>query len=283
MTRWVELSVRCSPDLEEPLAAIVTGECGGVELSAEGTLLRGWLPLDDRLESRLDRLQASLRAAAEAGGGDVELSVSPVASDDWLEIWRANFRPFECAGRFRIRPPWEDPPEGPLLDLVIDPGMAFGTGQHPTTELMLRFLAENPPAGLRVLDAGAGSAILSIAAELLGAREVLAIELDPVAEENARRNIALNGVQERVRYVVGDAGELVDGAFDVVLMNIVAGVIIRLLPSIAPRLAAGGWLGCSGIIEERLEEVLEALQRHGLEVRRVESSGEWRAVLAVKT
>ncbi len=140
-----------------------------------------------------------------------------------------------------------------------------------------------PPAGLRVLDAGAGSAILSIAAALLGAREVLAIELDPVAEENARRNIALNGVQERVRYVVGDAGELVDGAFDVVLMNIVAGVIIRLLPSIAPRLAAGGWLGCSGIIEERLEEVLEALQRHGLEVRRVESSGEWRAVLAVKT
>jgi len=283
MTRWVELSVRCSPELEEPLAAIVTAECGGVELSPQRDRVRGWLPLDDRLEDRLDRLEASLRAAAHAGGGDVDLSVSPVASDDWLENWRAHFRAFECAGRFRIRPPWEEPAQGGLLDLVIDPGMAFGTGQHPTTALMLRFLALDPPEGLRVLDAGAGSAILSIAAALLGAQTVLAVEVDPVAEENARRNILLNGVQDRVRYVVGDAADALEGMFDVVLMNIVAGVIVRLLPSLAPRVAPGGRAVCSGIIEERLEDVLTALRAQGLEPRCVESDGEWRAVLAEKT
>ncbi len=281
MTRWVEVAVRCAPAQEEPVSAILTGECGGAEIAPDGGLVRAWLPMDDRLEGRVDSIQVRLQQAAEeCGPGGIELTISPVASEDWLETWRANFRPFECAGRFRVRPPWEPPDPGQLIDLVIDPGMAFGTGQHPTTELMLRFLAGRPPAGRSVLDAGAGSAILSIAAALLGARRVLAVEVDPVAEENALRNIALNGVGDRVEYVVGDAASLEEGAFDVVLMNIVAGVIIRLLPSLTPRLAPGGWLACSGIIEDRLDDVLAQLRRHSLQPVRVESSAEWRAVLA---
>ncbi len=213
-----------------------------------------------------------------APGAHPRITLIPTSDEDWLESWREHFHAFACGGAFRIRPPWESRAEDGLVDLVIDPGMAFGTGQHPTTEMMLEVLSQHRPEGRAVLDA-AGSAILSIAAALLGARSVLAVEVDPSAESNARRNIALNGAEDVVEYQLADASGVEGGPYDIVLMNIVADAIIRLAPIAVRAMAPDALFACSGIIEERLEEVRGCLRGLGLREREVKQNAEWRAVI----
>ncbi len=170
-----------------------------------------------------------------APGAHPRITLIPTSDEDWLESWREHFHAFACGGAFRIRPPWESRAEDGLVDLVIDPGMAFGTGQHPTTEMMLEVLSQHRPEGRAVLDVGAGSAILSIAAALLGARSVLAVEVDPSAESNARRNIALNGAEDVVEYQLADASGVEGGPYDIVLMTLWA------TPSSVSLIAGGPW------------------------------------------
>lgn len=217
------------------------------------------------------------RAAAEALGR--EGPIEEVADEDWSERWKRDLAPF-AIGRVFIRPSWvnEPPPPG-AIEVILDPGMAFGTGTHPTTSLCLaaldELLATSPDTN--VLDVGTGSGLLAIAARKLGAKRVVGTENDPVALEVASENGVRNGVDLDLRLEPPDA---VTGIFGVVVANILANTLIALAPGIASRLAPGGTLLLSGLLEGQEEEVRAAYVQAGLapDPTRDHSDGPWRLV-----
>jgi len=197
------------------------------------------------------------------------LSQETVEDADWANAWKAYFKPLPVGERLLICPTWEEPgTEFENTDrrvLRIDPGMAFGTGGHDTTRLVLEGLECVLRPGDAVLDVGCGSGILSVAALLLGAGSALGIDIDPVAVRTARENGELNGFSELTFNVVqGDLAVAAAGRYRVVLANIVADAIIRLAPAVPALLAPGGVFIASGIIEPREEEVTAALREVGL-------------------
>ncbi len=213
-------------------------------------------PLRREIRERLDRLAGRF---PELRGEAPE--VRPVRQEDWAEGWKQHFPPVRIGRRLVIRPSWEPWEAAPGEAVVtLDPGMAFGTGTHGTTRLCLEALAEcfeesSPPR--RVLDVGAGSGILAIAAASLGAERVLGCEIDPEACAVARENVERNGAADRVEMTCAPLEEL-EGGFEVVLANILAEENVRLAPHLVRRLAPGGRLILSGILAEK-----EGLVREG--------------------
>jgi ribosomal protein L11 methyltransferase len=220
------------------------------------------------------------RRVREALGG-ASARAEAVESEDWAETWKRHVRPVR-AGRIFVGPPWELARAGDAKVVIsIEPGMAFGTGDHPTTALCLGALDEALGArpGASVLDVGTGSGVLAIAALKLGASRVVANDIDPVAVRVARENARLNaaeGIDFSDRPL-----ERLQGAFDVVVGNLFAGVIRQLAPRLSPRLAPGGLLLVSGILAPEVDAVLAALLRERLRLRERRDGGEW-ALLALE-
>ncbi len=203
--------------------------------------------------------RAGADEAARLHGG----VVAEVADEDWGEGWKKDFRPIDV-GRVRIRPSWIAEPHPPgSVEVVLDPGMAFGTGAHPTTSLCLAALSDLLAArpGASVLDVGTGSGLLAIAARKLGAGRVVADDDDPRAVEVARENAAANGVAVEI---VGDPLPRIAGSFDLVVANILANTLVELAPAIAAKLAPGGALLLSGILAPQSDEVRRAYLALGL-------------------
>ncbi|MCX7901228.1 MAG: 50S ribosomal protein L11 methyltransferase [Burkholderiaceae bacterium] len=190
---------------------------------------------------------------------DSEREVSDV---DWVRATQSQFGPIRI-GRLCILPSWHDPPSEDALVIRLDPGVAFGTGTHPTTRLCLRWLDAHPPRSLSVLDYGCGSGILALAAAKLGAAIVAATDIDPQAVAAARANAAANGVEG----IYTEPGALPAQPFDVVLANILTNPLKALAPTLAARLAVGGTLVLSGILERQANEVIFAYARQGLRTR----------------
>ncbi len=224
-----------------------------------------------------------------------EVAVRPLAEADWANAWKASYRPLRIGERFWVIPAWEKetaPSEPGLLPIILDPGMAFGTGLHPSTQLCLCLMADVVQPGQRVLDAGCGSGILSIAAVRLGAAQVDAFDIDPIAVTATQENAALNDLPIPINVVVSDgpsAGLLwtsPDGtrpAWDVILVNILPHVIEALLDAGLHRyLAPGGRMILAGIIEERERDVRAALARHGLTVVNRLVQGDWVGLVAAE-
>ena len=215
-----------------------------------------------------------LRQLGEVG----ELMERVIREDDWESAWKQHFPVLRIGKRFVIKPTWQehDAAAGELV-IHLDPGMAFGTGSHPTTEMCLLALDEIDLEDKRVLDAGAGSGILSIAACLLGATSVTAVEIDAYAGNALRANLELNGCADRATIIVGPIGASVpDGEqFDLILANIIARVHIEDAPTFGGCLRPGGRMVASGIIGEREPEVVDALGAAGLEVERRLTVGDW--------
>lgn len=222
-----------------------------------------------------------------------ETVVRPLAETDWATAWKASYRPLRVGRRFLIIPAWQKAEVQPAADdipLLLDPGMAFGTGLHPSTQLCLCLMEEVVRPGQRVLDAGCGSGILSIAAARLGAARVDAFDIDPIAVTATQENAALNDLPIPLNVVVSDgpgAGPLwvlPDGArpaWDVILVNILPHVIEMLLDAgLHTYLAPGGRLILAGIIEEREADVRAALARHGLIIADRLVQGDWVGLVA---
>jgi len=178
----------------------------------------------------------------------------PVADEDWVRKTQSQFGPIEIAPDFFIVPTWSQPPRADALVLRLDPGLAFGTGSHPTTRLCLRWLRDNLHGGESVLDYGCGSGILAIAAARLGATHVVGVDVDPQAMRASDANAAMNGVD--ARFVMPDA--LGDGRFDVVVANILTNPLMLLAPALCARVAQGGTIALSGVLAGQADEVRAA-------------------------
>ena len=201
---------------------------------------------------QLDALWKTLRAESGESLGPHEFRVVP--ETDWVRATQAQFEPIEITPNLWIVPTWCEPPKPAAINLRVDPGLAFGTGTHPTTRLCLQWLSDLPLAGKTVLDYGCGSGILAMAAAALGAAYVFGVDIDPQAVETARFNTEANGLQ--VTYAASDR-EL-DEQYDVVVANILAGPLTVLAPAICAHVKSGGQLALAGILAPQIERIQAA-------------------------
>lgn len=243
--------------------------------------VKAYFPVDLHLPGRLEEIQSALHRLGLPDG--VALSTRQVNQQDWSAVWRSHYKPFRVGRRLVVRPSWEDyHPNARELVLTLDPGMAFGCGTHPTTAMCMRLLEEYIRGGEMVCDVGTGSGILAITAARLGARRVLAVDLDQLAVRTARENVARNGVGSVVQVIQGDLLEMVFGRADLVVANILADVISGMALEVCRALVPGGRFIASGIFRDRGEEVRQAIYAAGLEVEQVIMDGQWLAVVAGK-
>ncbi len=212
-----------------------------------------------------------------------ECRFEQVPDTDWTLAWRSFFQPVYPTPRMAICPPWDmvpDPPGG--FTIAIDPQMAFGTGHHETTQLALLGLEKKIMSGDRVLDVGTGSGILSIAAVKLGASEVMAVDIEAAAIENARANCVLNGVDAKV--VLGQYSvKAVPGIFDVGVANIISSILLPIIPELAKRLQSGGYAILGGILDREREAFCAVLDRADLVLDEMLEDGEWLCAIARKS
>lgn len=197
--------------------------------------------------------------------GRLEISCGSLLEEDWENNWKQYYKPIRVGKKLVVVPSWEEysPKQGDVL-LLLDPGMAFGTGTHATTRLCMELLEQSVTPGCTVLDVGCGSGILAVCGVLLGASHADGVDIDQLAAKIAGENAALNGVTDRTHFVQGDLTEKITGTYDIICANIVADVIIRLAPSIRRFLKKDGVFLASGIIDERSVEVEKSIRDCGL-------------------
>lgn len=282
---WIEIALSVDGEAAEAVAELLQ-RFGhqGVSVEQEGILpdrydegevpparrltVRAYIPADERATEAKLRLERAL--------GHMSLMYpmpTPVYTivheEDWAEAWKAHYHPVRLGRRLVIRPRWielETSPDDVVL--VLDPGMAFGTGTHPTTQLCLEALEDLMQPGLRVLDLGCGSGILAIAAAKLGAAQVLALDIDPIAVRTTQENAQSNGAADRIIAQEGSLESVITSArrFDLIVVNILAKVIIAMCDQrLGDTVRPGGRAIFSGIIETQAEEVETALRKTGLE------------------
>jgi ribosomal protein L11 methyltransferase len=251
--RWIELVVPVHVEAVEAVSEILTrvghqGIAVEIPVDPRGGLdhtVKAYLLDDGEVVAKVNDVRDALGHLQAFGLGPIgELVATEIHEEDWLESWKAQFTPLRI-GRFVVRPTWSDAPvDGELIEIVLDPGMAFGTGLHPTTQQCLIALSTVPLEGTSVLDVGTGSGILAIAAAKRGATPVVAVDNDPISVQAARDNMARNDVMIPVGE--GSAAD-VPGRFDVVIANIVSPVLQLIARDLVARLAPKGMLIVTGI------------------------------------
>jgi ribosomal protein L11 methyltransferase len=318
---WLEFSVSTDSEAAEAVvelfnrygrggAVIETPvDCFEFELSPDRRLasvvVKTYLPLDGSTQEPRRRLEEGLWHL-----GQIYPFPDPVvrelAEDDWANAWKAQYHRLRVGQRIVIVPSWEAyEPEAGQVVVRLEPGMAFGTGLHPSTRLCLQALESYLAPGCTVLDVGTGSGILAIAAAKLGARSVLAIDTDPVAVAVAHQNVADNGVSQQVAVrrgsLVGESSQgwmsqrdsheggdsppylVQEGEFDLVLVNILAPVIMGMAPGLAARTGPEGRVIASGIIDSQEPDVVRSLRRHGFELVEQGRDTDWVSLVAQHT
>ena len=308
---WLEITLNTPQGSVDSLATALTG-LGFADLCIEDqqefeTFLEEnreyWDYIDEDLEKKLqglsrvklyledsqeDRL-AVLKAFAQEK--HLPITVAPLPETDWEESWKDNYPPQEVGKTLVVLPYWlADSYETDRKKVILDPGLTFGTGAHPSTQMVMETMEETVRPGMHCLDLGSGSGILSITALRLGAESAVGVDIDPKAENIARENAAYNGFAAPdftalTGNVTGDRKlmeQLSRKRYGLVLVNIVADVIIGLAPVLPEFLGEDTVLICSGILDTRLEDVLRALQKAGLTVTGIRQKEEWRCVTARK-
>ncbi|MFQ5594395.1 MAG: 50S ribosomal protein L11 methyltransferase [Anaerolineae bacterium] len=296
--RWLEISVQADGEAAEAIAEVFN------RFGEGGAVFETLLHQDN--SAYAGEPVVSVKTYLPAGGGESaprrrqieealwHLSqlypipaptVRELAEEDWAEAWKKGYSVQHIGQRLVVAPSWEPyTPQDDEIVMRIDPGMAFGTGLHPTTRLCLMALETLTRAGDRVLDVGTGSGILAIAAAKLGAHQVLGVDLDPVAVQVARENVRLNHVADQVEIEEGtlETLDLRPDSLDRIVVNILADVIIRLTRALTTNLHPAGILIASGIIEEYADSVVDAFESAGLQVVERRQDKDWVALIAAQ-
>lgn len=281
--RWLELVVRVPAESHEAVAeACRQAGSQGVRLEKDSVV--AYLPVTGEIEASKQFLYEQLSHLSERGLSAVQtVQEQEVDESDWAEAWKQYFHTFRIGKRVIIKPSWETAvPQGEELIVELDPGMAFGTGQHASTQLCIEFLEEIVQKNATVVDVGTGSGILAIVAAKLGAGQVWAGDNDPVAVVTAQRNVVQNRVQSVVSVHRVEGCEGVP-ACDVLVANITAEIIESLLPDFSRCVRPGGWLVVSGIVQERSRRICKLLSRLPWRNLMERARGEWCAFAAQRS
>jgi len=297
---WLEVSLTVNGELAEAVADVlarfapngVTTEqaVDFVNDEDEGTpvgpvTVRAFLEADDKLEETRQKLEKSLYYL-----GMIQPLPAPVFTmipdENWVEAWKVHYHPIAVGKRLIIVPAWLTSPDANRVPIKIDPGMAFGTGTHPTTQLCLELLESFVPTGRKVIDVGCGSGILSIAALKLGASFALGVDIDEASVKASRENADANGIpMDQFAIGRGSVPEVLSGKFGIrnaplVLANILAPIIIRLFDMGLAKVASpGGALILSGILADQAAGVIASAETHGLKLEERHQLGDWVALL----
>ena len=311
---WLEITVETQPDKIEDVAAALTAG-GFADLVVEDQQefesfldenRAYWDYIDETFQSQLaglsqiklylesddtaglTRLEALLDAMRNRNLGALKMTVSPMAETDWEESWKDNYPPQPVGERLLVLPYWLAADyQGDRLPVILDPGLTFGTGAHPSTQMVMETMETLDLTDAACLDLGSGSGILSITALRLGAKSAIGVDIDPKAEDIARENAAYNRFsQPEFTALTGNVTaqrklmeQLSKSHYDLVLVNIVADVIIGLAPVLPNFLDTDSTLICSGILDTRMSDVRAALEQSGLQVQQTRAKEDWRCVL----
>jgi ribosomal protein L11 methyltransferase len=283
---WVELAVEIHPSLVEAASSflIEQGSPGVIQEELTGAASRkreriiAYLPNNRSFGAKRERIRVFLNSIIRLYPGTFTFHHRVIEDAKWGEAWKSNFKPLRVTHRLVIKPPWEEYPKqkGELV-IEIDPGMAFGTGTHPSTQMCLQALEElilSSPHSPSILDVGTGSGILAIAARKLGAKQVSAIDLDPVAIGCARKNAAANRIGKGIDFRAGSLNGL-RRTFDIVVANLLPQELLNIAPSLPKRLSSGGTLIISGLLRGQKMEIISAFAKQGLEVLCSRESKGW--------
>lgn len=310
--KWLELSVLTTNEAVEPISNILheAGASGVViedswELEKErvdqfgemyelnpldfptaGVRVKAYLAATSFIYETVEEIKlaiANLRSF-DINIGPADITLHEVDEEDWATAWKKYYHPVKISNRFTIVPTWEDyiPVSSDELIIELDPGMAFGTGTHPTTVMCLQALEKVVKSGQSVIDIGTGSGVLAIGAALLGAEHVHALDLDEVAVRSATANVELNNVTDRVQTVHGNLLDSVDTPADVVVANILADIILSFTDDAYQMVKPGGHYITSGIIGARKDDVRRGLEQSGFAIEEVMMMEDWVAIIAKK-
>jgi ribosomal protein L11 methyltransferase len=298
--KWLELSLRAPAEYVEPLSVIfhrhgyggvVVEQVGGYnpdedEIAPDDStaILRCYLPIDRTTVSRKEHIRIAVDLISRL------CSLSPLEErvmedGEWMESWKSHFSVLHM-GRIVICPSWLEYEAKPGEVVIgMDPGMAFGTGHHPTTHMCLTELEKLVTPGTRVLDVGTGSGILTVAAAKLGAAHVLALDMDPVAIKAARANVKANGLQRvvKVQRHTLSPEDSAEGGFDLVVANLYTKVILDIGSTLMAQLVPQGNIIVSGIMADRVPEVEKCLEAAGCTILRRAQEGDWAVLVGSKT
>ncbi|MBP2241681.1 ribosomal protein L11 methyltransferase [Cytobacillus eiseniae] len=310
--KWSEISIHTTNEAVEPISNILheAGASGVViedpfelvkerkdqfgeiyelnpnDFPDEGVIIKAYLPENSFLAETVDEMKESINNLVQYNIdiGKNAVSINEVNEEEWATAWKKYYHPVKISERFTIVPTWEEytPVSSDELIIELDPGMAFGTGTHPTTVMCIQALERTVQQGDNVVDVGTGSGVLSIAAAMLGAEKVMALDLDEVAVQSAKQNIELNNVNQIVNVSQNNLLDGVETGADIVVANILAEVILRFTDDVASVVKQGGYFIASGIIEPKKEEVKEAIIQAGFEIEEILHMEDWIAIIGKK-
>ena len=310
--KWSEISILTTNEAIEPISNILheSGASGVViedpaelikeredmfgeiyqlnpdDYPTEGVLVKAYLPVNSFLGETVDEIKQGITnlVTYDIDIGENKVEISEVNEEEWATAWKKYYHPVKISDKFTIVPTWEDytPVHSDELIIELDPGMAFGTGTHPTTVMCIQALERIVKAEDTVIDVGTGSGVLSIASALLAAKNVRAYDLDEVAVRSARLNVKLNKVQQTVSVDANNLLNGVTGQADVIVANILAEIILRFTEDAYELVKPGGYFITSGIIQPKKQDVRDSLEAAGFKIEEIMVMEDWVAIIAQK-
>ncbi len=252
----------------------------------EGVIIKAYLPVNSFLGETVEEIKQAINNLLlyDIDIGKNKITISEVNEEEWATAWKKYYNPVKISEKFTIVPTWEvyEPVSSDELIIELDPGMAFGTGTHPTTVMCIQALEKYVKPGDKVIDVGTGSGILSIAAAMLGAKSVRALDLDPVAVDSARLNVKLNKVQHIVTVSQNNLLDHIDERANIIVSNILAEIILRFVDDAYRLLEKDGYFITSGIIQAKKQEVKDGLTAAGFVIEETLVMEDWVAFIAKK-
>ena len=306
---WIEVKVLTTSEAVEPISGIFyTLDCKGVSIEdpndilgreqgpltwdfadinvlehkGEYAVVKGYFSDEDNTEEVVTYVKEKVKEIKDMGFdvGRGEVLVEKTHEEDWANNWKKYYKPSKVGEKIVVKPIWEDyEKKDDELVVELDPGMAFGTGDHETTRMCIQALEKYVEKDSTVFDVGTGSGILAIAAAKLGAKKAVGVDLDPVAVESAKENVSYNNL-DNIEVLYGNLVEVIEGKADIVVANIIAEIICILIDDVKRVLKQGGMFITSGIIHERVKMVTDKLEESGFEVIKVNKDGEWNCIIA---